>query len=240
MPTSTIKQDPRLISFLTLRKAVGWLGILLPAGLLAENFIFTSCCCLQDSISHYYYTVAGNLFVGTLCAVALFLIAYRGYPDDRRDNTLTTLAGIFALGIAFFPTNDNSFNSCAILHLPDNDARRIIHYTCATIFFLLLAGISFYFFTKGKGRPTPHKLLRNKVYRVCAVLIVVFVALIALYGIFGKYLHSIDKYKPIFWLEWCALLAFGSSWLIKGELLLKDKHQNAPADDDADINYTGT
>lgn len=29
--------------------------------------------------------------------------------------------------------------------------------------------------------------------------------------------------KPVFWLETVALLAFGTSWLVKGELVLKDK-----------------
>lgn len=222
MSTEIIKEDPRLISFNALRKTVGWLGILLPAGLLVANFLFAHCHSIQDSISHYYYTIAGNLFTGTLCAVALFLISYRGYPGDN-DYIFTTLAGLFVLGVAFFPTNDNSKGSCAILHLPDNDARRIIHYSCATVFFLLLAVISLHFFTKSKGKKTNRKILRNKIYRTCGIFIIVFIALIALYGFFEKHLTGISKYNPVFWLEWCALLAFGISWLIKGELVLKDK-----------------
>lgn len=222
MPVENIKEDPRLISFNALRKTIGWLGILLPAGIIAGNLIFSKCYKIQDSISHYYYTVTGNLFVGTLCAVSLFLISYKGYPGDNRDNILTTLAGIFALGIAFFPTNNNSTDSCAILQLPDNDVRRIIHYVCATIFFVLLAFISFFFFTKSKGVKTPKKILRNKIYKTCGILIIFFVVLISLYGIFGRYLTGLIKYKPIFWLEWGALLSFGTSWLVKGEMVLKD------------------
>ena len=49
---------------------------------------------------------------------------------------------------------------------------------------------------------------------------------IAAYAIFGQHLHSLDKYRPIFWLEWGALLSFGTSWLIKGELVLKDKPED--------------
>lgn len=222
MPIENIKEDPRLISFNALRKTIGWLGILLPAGIITGNFIFSKCYQIQDSISHYYYTVTGNLFVGTLCAVSLFLISYKGYPGDNRDNILTTLAGIFALGIAFFPTNNNSTDSCAILQLPDNDVRRIVHYVCATIFFVLLAFISFFFFTKSKGVKTHNKILRNKIYKTCGTLIIFFVVLISLYGIFGKYLTGLIKYKPIFWLEWGALLSFGTSWLVKGEMVLKD------------------
>jgi hypothetical protein len=29
--------------------------------------------------------------------------------------------------------------------------------------------------------------------------------------------------KPVFWLEWIALVAFGVSWLVKGKAILKDK-----------------
>jgi quinol-cytochrome oxidoreductase complex cytochrome b subunit len=196
----------------------------LPAELLITNLLFGHCHSIQDSISHYYYTIAGNLFTGTLCAVALFLISYRGYPGDK-DSIFTTLAGLFALGVAFFPTNDNSNGRCAILHLPDSDPRRIIHYTCATLFFVLLACISFYFFTRSKGTKTERKKLRNKIYRTCAILIIFFIVLIALCGFFEKDLPGISRYNPIFWFEWCALLAFGTSWLIKGELVLKDKTQ---------------
>lgn len=219
------KDDPRLISFNTLRKSIGWLGILLPAAMLTGNLLFGNCRAIQDSNSHYYYTITGNLFVGILCAVALFLLAYKGYPDDKTDNILTSLAGICALGIAFFPTNDNSADACTIFHLPLSKLRNTTHYAFAGSFFVLLAWISFFLFTRSKGMMTHSKQMRNKLYRACGLLIVFFIALIALYGIFGKQLTAWDKYKPVFWLEWLALIAFGFSWLIKGELLMQDTPQ---------------
>lgn len=223
------KDDPRLISFNTLRKAVGWLGILLPAAMLVGNFVLGSCHTIQDSNSHYYYTITGNLFIGILCAVAMFLLSYKGYPDDNTDNILTTLAGVCALGIAFFPTNDNSTGSCAIIHLPLSHTRNIIHYSFAAGFFIILAGISFFLFTKSKGIKTERKLLRNKLYRACGIFIIVFIGLIAVYNIFAEEFRWLDKYKPVFWLEWLALIAFGFSWLIKGELMLCDKPEDAAA-----------
>lgn len=33
----------------------------------------------------------------------------------------------------------------------------------------------------------------------------------------------LKPYKPVFWLQSTALVAFGISWLVKGELFLKDK-----------------
>jgi hypothetical protein len=216
-------EDPRIISFNALRKAIGWLGILLPAAMLVGNFLFAQCYFIQDSNSHYYYTITGNLFVGILCSVALFLISYKGYAGDKTDNIVSTLAGLFALGIAFFPTTDDSTNSCAIFHLPDSNPRSITHYVCAALFFITLAYISYFLFTKSKGIKTERKKIRNKVYKFCGILIVFFIFLIAVYGIFEKHLTGISKIKPVFWLEWFALIAFGASWLIKGELLLKDK-----------------
>ena len=223
MPYTVQKEDPRLISFTTLRKAVGWLGILLPAAMLTGNFLFGSCHSVQDSCSHYYFTVTGNLFIGILCAVAMFLLSYKGYPDDVTDNILTSLAGICALGVAFFPTNNNSADSCAIIDLPISAARNITHFVFATAFFIILAGISYFLFTKSKGVKTERKKLRNRLYRICGIVIIICISLIALYGIFAKDVSWLDKYKPIFWLEWLALIAFGMSWLIKGELVLKDK-----------------
>jgi len=33
----------------------------------------------------------------------------------------------------------------------------------------------------------------------------------------------LERYAPIFWLEGIAVIAFGVSWLTKGEAILKDK-----------------
>lgn len=212
--------DRRVLSFSALRKAVGWLGIGLPLAMLAGNFVFSSCHHLQDTISHYYYTVSGDLFVGILCAVALFLFAYPGYPGDS-DKWWTTAAGFFALCIALFPTNDNSADSCAVIHLPDSNLRRSIHYISAGAFFLILAGISLFLFTRSSAQPNPKKQKRNRLYRTCGTIIFLCVLLIAVHG----WWHGDEgwsRYKPVFWLEWIALLAFGTSWLVKGKLVLTD------------------
>ena len=83
MMNNSIKTDPRLISYQALRRAVGCLGISLPFAVITGNYFFGHCMHIQDSISHYYYTITGSLFVGILCANAMFLIAYKGYPDDK-------------------------------------------------------------------------------------------------------------------------------------------------------------
>src|SRR5260370_42614151 len=53
-------------------------------------------------MSGYYYTHMRNVFVGALCALGIFLIAYDGYDED--DRLVTNAAGICAIGAAFCPT----------------------------------------------------------------------------------------------------------------------------------------
>ena len=51
---------------------------------------------------------------------------------------------------------------------------------------------------------------------LCIVLIVI------LYLIPDEVASPIKVYKPVFWLEAIAVVAFGISWLTKGEAILKD------------------
>jgi hypothetical protein len=79
-------------SYLALRKAVGWIGILLPFLLMFGYFlIFKGGIPLFD-ISMYYYTGMRDVFVGAMCAIVLFLFFYRGY--DKWDDRAGNLSGI--------------------------------------------------------------------------------------------------------------------------------------------------
>lgn len=196
--------------------------------MILGNAVFGHCYTLQSSVSHYYYTVTGNLLTGILCAVALFLVAYKGY--NKHDQFASTLAGCLALLIAFFPTDLETMAApgtdrpaCVLFALPNHALRNAVHYASAGGFFLTLAYISWALFTKGEDHPTEEKLLRNQVYRTCSVFILTAVLLIGLYGILGETGDAISRMKPVFFLEWIALLAFGISWLVKGEMVLKDK-----------------
>jgi hypothetical protein len=220
--TTHQSNDARLISFQALRKAIGWLGLSLPAAMLLGNYLIEGCTSIQDSNSHYYYTVTGDLFVGILCAVGLFMFTYKGYT--RLDNWASSLAGFSAILIAMFPTNDNSLNKCSnVMQLPLSHTRNMIHYGSAAVFFTILALMSLFLFTKSKGKKSNRKKARNKIYRICGVVMLLAIATIAVYGMLGTARESYAKYHPIFWLEWVALIAFGTSWLVKGELVLKEK-----------------
>lgn len=211
-----------VISFLTIRKAIGFIGIFLPVALLAATFLIGHCTQIQDSISHYYFTAGGDIFVGALCAVALFLIAYKGY--DRTDHICTSIAGIAAILVALFPTTQNNDVACSVVQLADSPARVWVHYGAAGVFFLTLSFISFFLFTKSRGAKTPEKVSRNRIYRSCAVIMVICIVLVFI-ATRESIAGEADAINAVFWLEWIALLAFGTSWLVKGELLLSD-HEN--------------
>jgi hypothetical protein len=90
-----------VVSYLFLRRAVGWIAILLPIVLLAGNLI-SSAASPPESMSGYYYTDMRNIFIGSLCALGVFLVAYNGYYNV--DRWVTTIAGLGAIGVAFCPT----------------------------------------------------------------------------------------------------------------------------------------
>lgn len=215
---------PRLISTKSLVQSIGWLSASLPASMLIGNYIFGGCHCIQDSVSDYYYTVTGDLLVGILCAVALLLISYKGYPGDYSDSLLSTTAGILALGVAFFSTNETSADKCAIIHLPLNALRNNLHNIFSAALFLVLSSIALFLFTKTKGvLVTRQKKQRNRIYRTCGVVMLMCIIVLAFYINFRDSALWLKPYKPVFWLESMALMAFGISWLVKGGLFLKDK-----------------
>ena len=216
-----------IISYLTLRKAVGILGIMLPFLLMTGFKIVNPDCSFPPSISHFYYTDMGNLFVGTLCAVALFLFCYNGH--DKADLVAAKLAAVFAILTAMFPTNFDAFTpatECSRIRNEDpNVVSNLIHYVSAALLFSTFAFFSLVQFTKTNKRGTvgEQKQKRNTVYRICGWIIVLSITSIALIGFVDDWYEKLEKFKPTFVLETIALIAFGFSWLVKGETLFKDK-----------------
>ena len=198
-----------IVSYLTLRRVVGVLGVLLPVLLALGCPVLGSCTGLQDSISDYYGTAMRDILVGILFVIGWFLFTYRGY--ERKDDIAGDLACVFALGVALFPGTSVS------------NVIRTVHFLCATGLFLVLAYFSLCLFTKTKkGVPmTPEKKIRNGIYKVSGVIMLVCIASIALYYTFLRE-TPVSAIKPVFWLESLALWAFGWSWFVKGETLWKD------------------
>lgn len=210
-------RDALVLSFLNMRKVVGFLAFIFPFVLMIGSRIFSSCGFTLDSISHYYYSAMGDVFVGIIIAIALFLMAYPGY--DKVDNRITSAAGLCAIGLTLFPTSPISGEGadCAMRILDDVWLRKIAHYVFAAIFFVLLSVLSIFRFTKGSDSPSAEKKMRNKIYLICGIVMILSILLILLFW-------KLDIWRTAtFWLEVVALMAFGISWMVKGEAIYGDR-----------------
>src|ERR1043166_2109041 len=219
-----------VISYLDLRKAIGILGVALPFVLPFGQILLHALGIqsslqspvIESSISSYYYTDMRNIFVGSMCAIGVFMMSYRGY--GRRDAIAGRFAFVCAIGVAFFPTSP--------LPVATSDQKLIggVRLTFAALLFLTLACISLFLFTKMDPikPPTPKKLQRNVVYRVSGYIMLACIALIVVAAL-PPIKAMVEQFSPRFWLEAIAIVAFGVSWLTKGEAILKDQETPSAA-----------
>lgn len=209
--------DELVFSYLTLRKAIGILGIALPFVVsLGALLLFQTG--IQSSISGYYHTGMRDVFVGALCAIGFFLLSYRGY--ERSDHIAGDLAFIFAVGAALFPVTPDGATTSNVRLIG------VVHLIFAALFFSALIYFSLCLFTKTDPDkpPTQRKRLRNKVYKTCGYTMIICMVLIVIYYLLPRGMQSLlETYKPVYCLETAAILAFGVSWFTKGEAILKDE-----------------
>lgn len=216
-----------VLSYLRLRQALGWLGIALPLAMILGAWFFAKP--LAPTISDFYYSEMTDVFVGALCAVGVFLLAYTGY--DRRpgewlsDKWTSRIAGAAAIGVALVPTRPSAVPPppCSLVHCvtgPDRGA--MLHYGLAAVFFAALAVICLVLFTRtDPAKPeTTEKHRRNAVFRTCGTVILAAIIGIALYAVLpGTAQAWLDRFSAVFWLESTGIWAFGVSWLVKGKMI---------------------
>lgn len=223
-------KPPEVISYYTMRRAIGILGITLPLILVAGSSLFGDCDEVQKSISTYYHTNMRNIFVGFNCAVALFLFAYRGH--DWRDNLAGYLGCIFVLGVAFLPCSVGSASQpCLVQVSALNPLVGKLHNLCALLYFIILIVYALFLFPKTHmDMITGEKMFmgyqkrkRNVIYYFCGSMMTVSLLLMLAYMWFLEArFPGMKSLNLIFWLESIVLFSFGISWLTKGQLILKD------------------
>ncbi|MDA3898942.1 MAG: DUF998 domain-containing protein [Spirochaetes bacterium] len=212
------KNESYILSYLAIRRLIGVLGMSLPVVVVTGGLFQQTD--IMKSISAYYHTAMRDYFVGLVCAIAVFLVCYKGYL--LLDNIVAGCAGLFALCVAFFPVQGTLSKNVrvGIFCLPAGDSE-VVHVVCAALFFLTLACISLFLFTKDDGSPTSHKIKRNLIYRLSGIMIITSVLFIALFILFFPDV-LIAGCPPVLFFEAFALMAFGISWLVKGETLFQD------------------
>lgn len=210
-------------SYTRVRLALGILGLSLPVilfvGGVYDHPRVGADPRIEPTISDFYHTTYRDIFVGSLCAIGVFLIAYRGYPRQRgdwiNDDWLATIAGLAAFGLAFFP---NEGGGDAVVSTLQNMvgtwwAPRL-HYSFALIFFLCLAGFCFFKF------PRSHREWRCRIYRACGWGIVAALVLTTIAVIFKRWVGGpigtwVSDNSVIFYLEALGVWAFAISWIVK-------------------------
>jgi hypothetical protein len=236
-----------VINYMYLRKTVGWVGTLLPIALIAGNVImFTTT--LPDSMSSYYYTHMRNLFVGALCALGVFLVAYAGY--DEWDRWITNIAGLGAIGVAFCPTKPTvcsaTQRTCvapAVRTLSTSqNILGDIHLGFAAIAFIFLGvmalrfakadsddamtGLGLWrkflcilgFWPRPGEPPSAANKRRGLLCRISGFVILACVVLAVLSNLLPQ---SVKNDVPLLFIfEALAVFAFGISWFVKGQTLL--------------------
>jgi hypothetical protein len=238
-------KDPQVISAQQMRKGVGWLALLLPILTGVGYLVFGA----QQggflgSISESYYTLMRDVFVGTLCAVAFFLYAYRGYSafEDRFFNVLAVLCVAIALfsmnsprgatgsvdtdtpcfhAIPMDPTCLVMLNGRVLIY--HRNVFGWIHLIAAGTLFASLGYVSIYLFTKTDSATLlgTKKHDRNTIYRASGGAIW---AALGFYGLLlvarrlgVAWVQALDDLPVLFVVETVCLWAFGFSWLVKGD-----------------------
>lgn len=196
-------ENPAL-SYRNLRAIIGYVGLTLPLVLFVSGVVDGH---IESSISAYYYTKVGNVFTGALCVIGVFLVAYR-LTSFALDNVATTLAGVAALGVAFFhaaPTNA----TLSQLRLAD------VHLTCAAVLFILLGAISLIIFPSDMSEAEKRKdKWRAPTYRGLGAAIWLSVILMPVLNSVARSFYN-DSHL-FFILEAICVVAFAVSFILKG------------------------
>lgn len=198
-------------SYLLLRKAIGWIGTLLPIVLVAGDAAFGSGP-LPNSISGYYYTPMRNVLIGTLCVFGVFLVIYDVGVFSHR--WFTNLAGAGVLGVAFIPGSPAITNLTTTQEIVGD-----VH-----VFFAGLAFVGFLLTTwcfawadsDGPGAQAPsHGAVIF--YRACAGVMLVFEIASGVANFLS--LSVQNSTFVLFISEALVIITFGVSWLVKGGAL---------------------
>lgn len=196
--------------YVRIRNVCGVLGMCLPWLALISGAL------VKDKIDEWWYSISVTYYItpalaAVLTAAAIVLMTYDGY--DLQDNIVTTISGVFGLGIVLFPCSGYGYERVGFFQIPES-VSNTIHYCCAVGFFGLLTYNCLFLFTKTSGEMTEQKKKRNVVYRVCGIGMICSLIIAALPFLPGF---------RVMIAEILALQFFGVAWITKGETLFPDK-----------------
>lgn len=194
-------------SFIVQRRGMAFLAAIFPIAFLASSLLGRTE--FQTSISAYYWTLdrERNIFVGVLCAVAVFLLLYKGYNwlEDR----VLDVAGVSAAGVAFFPMDKSG--DCTLSGVSAHGVFAVLFFAC--IFYICI------FMSEHTLKEIPEldRQARFRLaYRWCSGIMIVSVALAVLSRFLPReYIQALCEKSAIFWFEALGVWTFSAFWYIK-------------------------
>lgn len=197
--------DALMLSYLTQRKVIGWLGILLPV------LCVSSCLFIENRPEEWWYSLSATYHLSPvltmmLSCTAIFLMTYQGY--DKSDRQINFVSGLLALGVVFFPCNTvwlDPEEPIGLFQLTPSTSQIVHNISAGLLFFSFSLNILMQF-TKGNG------VTRTLVFKICGwgmVVCLVFFLLSEVFGFLPGYFTMI--------FESILLLLFGVAWLVKGK-----------------------
>ncbi|MCQ2584233.1 MAG: hypothetical protein MJ185_01480 [Treponema sp.] len=166
-----------------------------------------------ESISATYYANSRMMMIGLLCATGIYFWAYNGY--DTWDNIITTISAVTSIFIVVFPCSDGRATTEPIVGLfcLPVELSGTIHTLSALILYSSFA-IQVMRFRKRGVTVTNKKLLRNKIYLTCFILMCVG----ALFILSTNIIPALKPYHFFVFIGECFFqLAYGVAWLVKGQ-----------------------
>ncbi|MGC4003112.1 MAG: hypothetical protein QM811_08240 [Pirellulales bacterium] len=200
-----------VVSYHTLRRAIGLSGFFLPVALGLGGLAIGVP--IQDNMSGYYHTPLRDVFVGTLFAIGVFLLCYRGY--DWIENWTANIGCVSALLLALCPLDPGSDP------LEQRSLVGYLHTIAGGVFFSTLAFYSLYHFPRSSrddAEREPHPWERNAIYRGSGIIILTAMLTMGAYLVLfpPRWKEIANDWNFLFFMESLATWAFAAAWLTKG------------------------
>jgi hypothetical protein len=170
---------------------------------------------LQPSISEYY-NVGGRMrdvLVGVLVAIGACLYLYKGF--SKAENNALNLAGLFIVGVAWFPTG-----RCMLLcgKVTEHGLFAVLFFLCIGYVCVCRANDTLRLPTRGeRGTKVPRTEGRVAAYKLAYWLLgVMMVASPLAAVIFNWFWERVGQRSSlIFWIEAFGVWVFGTFWALK-------------------------
>lgn len=192
-------------TYFTLRLSMGVSALAFPVVLSIGGWIVADLA-YQPSLSDYYYTRMGDVFVGMLIAIGASLTVYTGY--SRTEDRVLNAAGVLAVAVALIPPLRDLPPCHRCLPLITSS---FWHGAAALAFFTAIGWVCIF-----RARDTleliPNQQLVRRyeqIYRsIGALMIAAPVGAVVLSAV-------LDAGRMVFWAEAFAVWVFAAYWLTK-------------------------